>query len=355
MSSVMAFDSDCYISSNLTMKAQLQWKIKHSALKKKTPGQCFQSPNFHAFGDEPRKWIVKFYPHLGLSGCQSTFLIHPASPPKSDCQAIITATLLDAKLDETIWSGAKDDHFPAWTTRGKGFVGVYDGLWKICYTGSDLIVRCEVKYKVEKMAPPHGHHSDLAADLSRFLTSNNIDDVTFVIGEMEFPANKLILIARSPVFAKMFQQHPNEASQDRIIVDDIDPDIFQALLHFMYTDQVYLNSDNSASILAAAGRFSLELLVAKCENFLVENLTRKNCCEILLLAHHHKSNHLKTSAVKYIRENVSHVMETQEWKQLEESCPQLVIETLKTLLFFEKNCTTANRPPEYVRSPEYFP
>ena len=73
-----------------------------------------------------------------------------------------------------------------------------------------------------------------------FASTGIAADVTLVIKKKEFPAHKAILAARSTVFAAMFQHDMREAASNRVGIVEIEPDIFQAVLRFIYTDQVDL-------------------------------------------------------------------------------------------------------------------
>ena len=202
---------------------------------------------------------------------------------------------------------------------------------------SDLVVCCELEYEVTKPAPSYGHLSDLAEDISHFFTSKSIGDFTFVVDQKEFRADKAIVSARSPVLARMFQQDPKESALNHVDIIGIEPEIFQALLRFIYTDQVDLTIELAKALLAAADRLSLVQLKWKCEDFLVENMLLKNCCEFLGLAHYNGAINLKKLAMDEICKFSDQVMVTEEWKKLEKSCPEVAFETLETLPLLEKH------------------
>ena len=330
------------------MTANLEWTVPFSELQDmdttKGFGPFVESPTFHAAGDESRIWAVKFFPGFVKKKLFAIQLVVKAKCLlEYDCQAIISCTILDESQDQEVWKGSTG-YCPVTIYRSIDYdwSNDYDvELIENCHYNkldflmdSNLVVRCELKYEVEKLVPSHGHHSDLAADISRFLTSSSNEDVTFIVGQREFPAHKLILAARSPVFAAMFEQEP----LNRIEIAEIQPDIFEALLRFICTDQVdNLTEETSKALLAAADRFSLDTLKWNCEEFLKQILTTANCCELLLLARSLEAINLKKSAIREIRCSAEEVMKTEEWKNLKKSCPELVIETCETLLFAERH------------------
>ena len=84
----------------------------------------------------------------------------------------------------------------------------------------------------------------LNQDWTALYDSGDHSDVVLLVGGREFCAHKLVLIARSPVFAAMFSHDWNERNNGLVeINDDLpDPDVFDAFLRFLYTGQVsYMN------------------------------------------------------------------------------------------------------------------
>ena len=143
----------------------------------------------------------------------------------------------------------------------------------------------------------------------------------------------MILAARSPVFAAMLQHDMKEAAENRVIIDGIEPDIIQALLRFIYTDQVDLTVDNAAALLSAANRYFLDLLKWKCEKFLAQDLSLKNCCERFILADAQDAPNLKKVAGNIIRKSSAELKKTEGWKKMmKKARPELLREIIDTLL-----------------------
>jgi speckle-type POZ protein len=106
--------------------------------------------------------------------------------------------------------------------------------------------------------PVPGSH--LQSHFARMLKDGEGMDVTFSVGDQLFSAHRCVLAARSSVFkAELFGQM-KETTMKRIEIDDMDPAIFEALLHFIYTDTLPSNSElehNGAlqHMLVAADRY----------------------------------------------------------------------------------------------------
>jgi len=89
-------------------------------------------------------------------------------------------------------------------------------------------------------------------------------DVTFEVGEERFAAHRLVLGARSSVFMAELLG-PMKEKNRHIRIDDMEPRVFKAMLHFIYTDSLHKmhKRDTYAMdqhLLVAADRYGLERL-----------------------------------------------------------------------------------------------
>ena len=335
-----------YTNITSTMSAELLWTITQfgsvelgSNKKKK-----IESPKFHSLGDDSRKWTVILHldgdkneqARLMVDAWKISFFLHTESPLQPECmQATITYSISDGKSVEKIWAEIITRKFPAESVSSWAFPYLPREQRRSI---ENLLFRCKLEYQVTKSVPiSDAVYSDLASDLMRFVTSSMKNkDVIFVVGEREIPAHKFILSIRSPVFAAMFQQDEKEAALNRFKIADIEPDIFEALIRYINSDQVDLTSmEMCKALLAATTRFFVDLLKSKCETFLIQNLTIQNCSELLMLAHALCAINLKKSAVNVIRDSPAEVIKTSGWKELKKSNLELACETLEHLLLLK--------------------
>jgi speckle-type POZ protein len=130
-----------------------------------------------------------------------------------------------------------------------------------------------------------------------------LSDVTFNIRGRKFAAHKAILAMRGPVFAAMFHHPTKEMQSNQVEVKDIDPDVFQEVLRFIYTDKTQPTAMNkmAPNLLAAADKYLLEDLKSRCETHLIRQMSAENCLELLSLTTHHPAEHLKKKAIEYFR------------------------------------------------------
>lgn len=69
-------------------------------------------------------------------------------------------------------------------------------------------------------------------DLENILRDGKLADFLIIAGGREFSCHKAILAARSPFFAAMFQEHTEEAQQNRVKFEDLDSDVSYCLVFF---------------------------------------------------------------------------------------------------------------------------
>ena len=104
----------------------------------------------------------------------------------------------------------------------------------------------------------------LAADLWSSLSNQLFTDIEFLVGDQKFPAHKVIVATRSPVFAAMFQNDMREARTNQVKIEDMEPTVFREFLYFLYTGQ--LNSVCLNELHQAADKYQVETLKRLCSN-----------------------------------------------------------------------------------------
>ncbi|KAK4477896.1 hypothetical protein RD792_017161 [Penstemon davidsonii] len=122
----------------------------------------------------------------------------------------------------------------------------------------------------------------------------------------------------------------------------------RALLHFIYCDVIPdveevlagLNSKWEAQLmthhlLAAADRYGIWTLRSLCELRLCENIGIDTVASTLALAEQHGCFQLKSKCIEFIGlpQNIKVVMQTDGFKDLQESCPSVIVELLGSLVF----------------------
>lgn len=111
------------------------------------------------------------------------------------------------------------------------------------------------------------------------LETGKWSDCHFLVGNSQtLPGHKLILAMASPVFEAMFFGGLAEKN-DPIPILDVQPDAFKALMEYIYTDKININSvDKACELCYAAKKYMLPHVVSECTKFLWADLCSKNAC-----------------------------------------------------------------------------
>ncbi|GJN13253.1 hypothetical protein PR202_ga31605 [Eleusine coracana subsp. coracana] len=175
--------------------------------------------------------------------------------------------------------------------------------------------------------------SDLPDDLGKLLDNEKRTDVAIKVEGEIFYAHKLVLSMRSPVFeAELYG--PMRDKTRNITVEDMQPVVFKALLHFIYTDSLPVMDDPAGEpntemvkhLLVAADRYALERMKLMCESILCNRIDVENVASTLALAQYYCSN-LKDACIGFINssERVDDVMASKGYKHLKRVCPEVLI------------------------------
>lgn len=184
--------------------------------------------------------------------------------------------------------------------------------------------------------------SDLAEHVGRLLEEKEGFDVSFIVGGETIEAHRLVLAMRSPVLkAELYGPMREARSGQRITIKDMQPAVFRALLHFIYTDSLPgakdLEGDKNTEmvrlLLVAADRYAIERLKLVCQSILCEDLNVGTVATTLALADQHSCHKLKDACLEFVKISDDNTMDamvaTQGFKDLNVTCPSLIVEALE--------------------------
>ncbi|KAL1217795.1 BTB/POZ and MATH domain-containing protein 3 [Cardamine amara subsp. amara] len=352
-----------------TVNGSHQFTIKgYSLTKGMSPGKYIQSDIFSVGGYD---WAIYFYPDGKNPEDQSTYvsLFIALSSDSNDIRALFELTLMDqsgkgkhkvhSHFDRSLEGGP-------YTLKYKGSMWGYKRFFKRSaletsdYLKDDcLIVNCTVGVVRARLEGPKQYGivlppSNMGQGLKDLLDSEIGCDIAFQVGDETFKAHKLILATRSPVFRAQFFGPIGNNNMDSIVIEDIEPSIFKAMLSFIYTDELpdvhEITGSTSASsftnmiqhLLAAADLYDLGRLKILCEVLLCEKLNTDNVATTLALAEQHQFLQLKAFCLKFVASpsNLGAVMKSEGFKHLKQSCPTLLSELLNTVAAVDKSSTS---------------
>jgi speckle-type POZ protein len=205
----------------------------------------------------------------------------------------------------------------------------------------DLIVvkdseLCKTKGGFEVQVPP----SDLSEHFSRLLLDEEEADVIFSVRGETFPAHKIVLATRSPMFKAQMYGKMKETKAQCVTVEDMQPDVFKSLLNFIYTDALPVFDDdiddNDYSeiikhLLVAADKYAMDRLKLLCASILVEHLCVETVATTLALADQHNCKSLRDICIEFMASSdmMRDVVATQGYANLKRTCPSVIVDVLE--------------------------
>ncbi|TVU49792.1 hypothetical protein EJB05_01129, partial [Eragrostis curvula] len=173
-------------------------------------------------------------------------------------------------------------------------------------------------------------------------------DVTVYVGaggeQTAHNAHGWLLAARSPVFeaevlAAVKEKVPGGVVWRHVEIQGVEPKVFKAMLHYVYTDtlppEMMMAEEKKAvamaqGFLAAAHKYKLERLRLMCEEMLCERVNMDTVAGSLAMAKQHGCETLEAMCVEFISRpgNLKAVIETEGFEKIKTSRPELLIEPL---------------------------
>ena len=172
---------------------------------------------------------------------------------------------------------------------------------------------------------------NLLKDLTALFVKQSNCDIHFCFeGEDEqhkLGAHVNILATRSSVFAAMFQHDMKESTTGKVYIQDVQLNIFTELLHYIYSGRTKteINEDTAQPLYIAADKYYIEDLKKECVHFLVSSIKVENIIRLLVWAHLHLVDELKTKAFKFIAKHGKAVCQLDDWANLMKQYPELCL------------------------------
>ncbi|XP_047086322.1 BTB/POZ and MATH domain-containing protein 1-like [Lolium rigidum] len=205
-------------------------------------------------------------------------------------------------------------------------------------------IRCDVTVSKDiftEQVPPSVvvPPSDMHQHLGNMLLDGDAADVTFNVGAETFAAHRCVLAARSSVFKVELLGAMKEKTATLVRIDDMEPMVFRALLHFIYTDSLPAADEGSGAaamaqhLLVAADRYNLERLKLICEGRLCDHVCRGSVATTLALAEQHGCVALKKACFRFLTSpgNLKAVVASDGFEHLRSSCPSILEELVAKL------------------------
>jgi len=242
----------------------------------------------------------------------------------SDLKEVKRVVLEDAAIGPDQISGWRNNYYDFPIPQD------YTGIEK-SIEGWNLLLSCTVVYEVVITDDPL-----LSCDYKDLFYSMEDADVTFSVQGKIIQAHKLILKTRSTYFKNLFNSNMKESLTSSILINECDPEIFEAVLYFLYTDMCPSRmKDIRLKLLPIADRYMITKLRKMCIDSLMSSIEESNLQEILTWAHRLDIFILKRKCFCFLQNNNAiHLWNA--WPN--DLCKEVVLEYLEFL--GEKTCTT---------------
>ncbi|XP_059625076.1 BTB/POZ and MATH domain-containing protein 4-like [Cornus florida] len=330
-------------------------------------GKHIASDNFTVGGYQ---WAIYFYPDGKNPEDNSTYVsvFIALASEGTDVRALFELTLVDqsgkgkhkvhSHFDRSLESGP-------YTLKYRGSMWGYKRFFRRALLESSdylkddcLKINCTVGVVVSaidcsRLYSIQVPDSDIGAQFGILLENMEGSDVIFNVDGENFHAHKLVLAARSPVFRSEFFDGL-EGDKQEIVVSDMEPKVFKAMLYFIYRDalmedELLASSSSCASsvsdtltakLLAASDKYELGRLRRMCESHLCKDISVNSVAKTLALADLYHATELKAVCLRFAAENLAAVMRSDGFLYLKDNCPSLQSELLKTVAGCEEDCSS---------------
>ncbi|KAH8368514.1 hypothetical protein KR084_012597 [Drosophila pseudotakahashii] len=164
------------------------------------------------------------------------------------------------------------------------------------------------------------------------LHSEKWADCRFLVGSGSSPSqrliagHKLLLAMASPVFERMFYGNLPDKT-DPIVIPDVQPEAFEAMLEYIYTDRITIGSfDKACELCYVAKKYMLPHVVTRCTHFLWADLSPKNACRAYEFAKLFDEPRLMQSSMDLIAANTREVLSDPSFLDIEVSTLMAILD-----------------------------
>lgn len=153
--------------------------------------------------------------------------------------------------------------------------------------------------------------------LKELLNENKLIDCILKVGDRSIPCHRLILAACSPYFRELFfAEDGMETDRKEVLLENLDPNIMEVIVNYMYSAEIDINDNNVQDILALANRFQIPSVFTVCVNYLQKKLTMKSCLAIYRLGLMLNCTRLAMSARDYIADRFETIAKDDDFLEL---------------------------------------
>uniref|UniRef100_A0A6V7HZT4 BTB domain-containing protein n=1 Tax=Bracon brevicornis TaxID=1563983 RepID=A0A6V7HZT4_9HYME len=323
-----------------------EWRIENFSRQPQSPGVAVNSPIFYSDESNGTQWALKLYcngevpdnanhiviiiglltsPHKEVEFTSEISAINPTNGTKL-CSFKNTGTL---SVNE--WCCITKDFLPRKAVLEQNENYLCNDTVTIHFEleiYNDFTVSRSINPLETELMPLVEEYA-LPKELMTLLNNSDFADVTFIVDKQRIRAHKPILIARNLVFKAMFENESMLESQTgEVEIKDLSSAVLKEMLLYMYTDEI---EDRSVAmeLLAAAQKYQMEGLKAKCSVIIMEDLKPENAAHSLYFANLYGPPGLREYIIDFVKGHEFEVQQSKGFKELEINHPELLLEIYK--------------------------
>ncbi|GER40302.1 BTB/POZ domain-containing protein [Striga asiatica] len=157
-------------------------------------------------------------------------------------------------------------------------------------------------------------------------------------------AHRAVLSSRSPVFKAMLENEMEESLSGTIKISDVSYDALRAFVNYLYTAEACLDEQMACDLLVLAEKYQVKHLKTYCGKFLISRLNWENSLPYYAFAHQHGAKDLQEAALSLIMDNMNKLSKQEEYVELVEKDPRVVVEIYEAYLSRQVNTAAGKEP-----------
>ncbi|XP_058980076.1 protein roadkill-like [Musca domestica] len=213
---------------------------------------------------------IRYFYGVENGGKKSTWHIDPTIN-ETECTVLIFVELDSADENGTAFRVTLTTETDGFNTITRSIEIGDDREGTICVKYKKISDIRDVYIKFENLSK-ESPECNMTHDFAKILASEEFSDVTLVTADgTEFKAHRFVLCARSEVFAAMFRNDFSERNTSRITIEDMDAEVMQEMLNYLYTDRK-IPKQMAPALYTAANKYALLHLQGMCEQVLIETM-----------------------------------------------------------------------------------
>jgi speckle-type POZ protein len=193
--------------------------------------------------------------------------------------------------------------------------------------------RLELHFVLDLFDCNQNNENLIGNDLQKLVNDKKYSDFVFVVDNKKIFAHKNILSVRSKVFEAMFANDMIECHVNKCVIQDVEFEVFEELLTFIYTGKSPKAFSMADKLIAAAEKYEVLDLKEICEDIVFNGITNQNAIQSLITAEKYNAMKSIDKIIDFIAENLSLILKesTIEWKQFIVENPNLVLKIFEAL------------------------